>query len=526
MIRNRLSIGFGILLILVSTSLGSDYPLQSHKCGFPESAIELRRGSVLLSRGHDNLTESYVSEDGHFKIHYTFEGRDSVSTEQGFEDSVPIFVIEAAAAAERSYSMLTEDYGYSPPPSDGDIDGPELDIYIAELGSYYGWTRFDSYVGSPSYLEVDNNFSESWYNTHGLEALRVTIAHELFHAVQIGYSIPVFEQTNNVYWFEISSVWFEDVCYPDVNDYISYTQANFLRPQFPELNTNTGYHYGHGLFGQVLDKEYGWAGTDHIITSIWEDLEDREAIEVIDATLNSDLWNASLAEAMNDYALYNVFTGSRALAGEFYEDAALLPEIWAKTYVVDTDDLSFSELVEPLTINTCRIDIGEFGWYDARTNLSFGEGVIAQAVTFPFLQSSYISPQIFENNGVTLGKLTSQDYCLVIASQGPGETAVDVDFEITGELADITPLVQRITPNPFSYETRSIEVEFINAHPGILNLYVYNILGHEICHSRSYQSEGIKSISLDLPAGLAEGVYITAVKAGGKVYSRRFLILK
>jgi len=89
---------------------------------------------------------------------------------------------EAAIAADSAYSILVDELGFQPPMPDNGIDGDELDIYIKNWnGTYYGMTYFGNTAPSPTYLVVDNNYTEPGYATSGLEALRVTIAHEFFH---------------------------------------------------------------------------------------------------------------------------------------------------------------------------------------------------------------------------------------------------------------------------------------------------------------------------------------------------------
>jgi len=252
-----------IFVFLVSSLWGQD--IKAHKCGFSDVGTTLNRASSPQDR-YPDLDEFIISPSGNFKIHFTRAGYHAVMGSG--ESGTPEFVTEAGLAADSAYTLLVDELGFMAPLPDGDVDGPELDIYINNFGgSYYALTYYSGYYpnfsGIPTYMVIDNDFSESNYTTHGIEALKVTIAHEFFHMVQLRYAHPSDPAASNVFWYEISSVWFEELCYPDINDYLTYVESNFQAAQFPALD-NTNYMYGHGIFGQVLDQQYG---------KIWKVLE-------------------------------------------------------------------------------------------------------------------------------------------------------------------------------------------------------------------------------------------------------------
>ncbi len=317
-----------LLFLLLLPSLWGQ-SIRAHKCGFADQGMSLNRVNSLLDRNLDFLDESIISPSGEFRIHFTRTGDHAVT---GWEvTGIPEFVLEAAIAADSAYSIVVGELGFLPPLPDDGIDGPELDIYIKNWGgSYYGMTYFNNSAPSPTYLVVDNDYTESSYSTSGLEALQVTIAHEFFHMVQLRYAYPFDPVSSNVYWFEISSVWMEEKCYPEINDYHAYVKDNFAQVNFPNINDGSqgfAFSYGHGLFGQVLEAEFGKRNGKHIMLDIWENLSGKEATDNLEQVLSSSPWNSSLTNTLGKYALYNVFTGSRTINGQYYADAAQLPEI-------------------------------------------------------------------------------------------------------------------------------------------------------------------------------------------------------
>lgn len=154
----------------------------------------------------DNLPYEYISPEGQFKLHYTLEGYDAVSSESTNPDNVPDWIYYAAQYADRAYYVLMDSIGFEPPPTDT-IDGEQFDIYFLELGngnygySVYGATpnystiRDDDYY---SFLKIDNNLIGSGYTTTEYEALKITIAHEFFHCVQVGYRFDTSNYLENM----------------------------------------------------------------------------------------------------------------------------------------------------------------------------------------------------------------------------------------------------------------------------------------------------------------------------------------
>ena len=98
----------------------------------------------------------------------------------------------------------------------------------------------DLNIPGASYIEIDNSYEENMYLTSGLNTMRLTVAHEFFHAVQRSYR-------NNLsfgegYFWEMSSTWIEDIIVPDGNDYIYWVDNFFEKPY---LNHKVSFSSGH-----------------------------------------------------------------------------------------------------------------------------------------------------------------------------------------------------------------------------------------------------------------------------------------
>ncbi|MFQ5633129.1 MAG: MXAN_6640 family putative metalloprotease, partial [bacterium] len=205
-----------------------------------------RQNELKSSLARPSLPMNFISPSGVFRIHYSTTGVHRVDTTSTNGHGAPDYVWEAALAADQSYQMLVETLGFNAHLSDNGVDGPEFDIYIVNTRSvfsvsYYGATTPEERVGNgwTSYIAVENDFEENFF-TKGLDALRVTIAHEYFHAIHFSY----YFRDEDVFFYEMSSTWFEDEAYPEVNDYLQYLPQLFRTLDDP-LHKKDGWHeYG------------------------------------------------------------------------------------------------------------------------------------------------------------------------------------------------------------------------------------------------------------------------------------------
>ena len=184
--------------------------------------------SIVLDRP---MTQAfYVTPEGHFKIHYDTTGNNAIQVARDLGKDIPDWIYYTGQAYERGWNLLIDSLNYRIPPVDT-VDGNEIDIYIQELSNsfIYGQVLSDSeFVEDTinvSYIEMDNDFSEIIYFSNGLDGMRVTAMHLLFHVIQLGYTFRI----SDIWFFELSSTWFEDVGYDNVNDYIQYINLYYDR---------------------------------------------------------------------------------------------------------------------------------------------------------------------------------------------------------------------------------------------------------------------------------------------------------
>ena len=107
-----------------------------------------------------------------------------------------------------------------------------------------------------------NNYNGSVFQgITELENIKITAAHEFFHAIQFSYNC--FER----FWLmEATAVWSEDEIYNNINDHYRYMTAWFQNSS-RNIDDESNHMYGSFILFQYIDEHLG--GSD-MIKAIWE----------------------------------------------------------------------------------------------------------------------------------------------------------------------------------------------------------------------------------------------------------------
>lgn len=193
-------------------------------------------------------------------------------------------------------------------------------IYIQNLTAY-GGTQFDPppVIGQTceSFIEIDNDY-QGFYSP-GIEGLKVTAAHEFQHAIQLGaYG---YWGAENIYAYELTSTWFEDVVYPDVKDYFQYLH-NYFEGMSVGLSFNTGSYGGYErcIWAHYLAKKFG----PDVIREIWAQWT-QSFIVSVDTVLKKPAYGSNLESAFAEFNYWNYFTGDRADTAQYYPEGNHYP---------------------------------------------------------------------------------------------------------------------------------------------------------------------------------------------------------
>ena len=290
------------------------------------------------------LPETFDSPAGHFKIHYSIADSNVVYQPNVITNSfgVPDYVYWTAIIADSVYDQIINVMGYPAPlTDDGYPEGGDAryDIFLRNLpSSVLGQTWPDSidYDGdstqATSFIEIDNDYSFlSRYRNRPLDIVRVTLAHEYFHAVQFGMDwreadfIPVGQNVLFARpWMEMSAVWMEEILYDHINDYYGYLPSFFDSTKrsiekfsgFADLHPYasvvwplflTEYFDNNDMIRVIWEKcgELGY-GNDFLAAtqSVIDSLSGGNGVD----TAGTENW----ATAFREFSLWNYFTGERA----------------------------------------------------------------------------------------------------------------------------------------------------------------------------------------------------------------------
>lgn len=326
--------------------LGQSADDVQNKCGFPAVTHALRHRHELdgptisalqrvLSRP---VTEKSV-RSGMFRIHYDTTGVHAPAMLDSQYFRIPgtadQFADSVAAILAYVIRIETDSMGYLPPPPDnGEGGGTEYDIYIQELGgSSYGSTTPETPIISKpeggtftSFQIIDNDFDFVYpQHNRGMPALRVTIAHELHHAIQIGnYGY----WQGDIHFYEMTSVWLEDALYTDVNDYYQYLLGSSMNPghfRRPDITftSNAFIMYSRGVWCIFLAKRYG----RDVIRATWEQIRNARPLTAMDEALAQEPYNSNLRSAFAEWSAWNYFTKTRSDSVLYYPEGSAYPDV-------------------------------------------------------------------------------------------------------------------------------------------------------------------------------------------------------
>jgi hypothetical protein len=152
---------------------------------------------------------------------------------------------------------------YRKPVKDGHRGGSKkFDVYLKELGSegLYGYCAPEyrkpgtKWLAS-GYCVLDNDFAQAQYGAPPVQSLRVTAAHEFFHAIQFGY-----DYHEDPWLMEATATWMEERFADGVNDnrqYLPYGQVKQNGSSLDVFNPQGFNQYGNWSFFEFLSTHFG-----------------------------------------------------------------------------------------------------------------------------------------------------------------------------------------------------------------------------------------------------------------------------
>ncbi|MCH7859975.1 MAG: hypothetical protein IID14_09825 [Candidatus Marinimicrobia bacterium] len=510
------------ILALAGSLAGQSATLQGPKCGlFEHPKFRPLKAETLAPR--PDLQTSFISPDDQFEIHYDTTGANRVDLSSTPPDQVPDWVAQVAAALSHSRDLLL-DLGYAPAPDDGD---GRYDVYlVGDLPrGWYGVTDpagTDGEGRTTSFIKMDNDFaSDERYYTYGLDGARVTAAHEYFHAVQMGYKAV----TGDLFFYELASTWFEDIAFPEINDWVPWFQGgtgSFGRNPTQPLAGTDGYSVA--IFGHYLTEWYGLKFMLHL----WERFRSQGALAALRAELA--LQGGSLSGVWIDFVA-GLFLNGAESDYHFYPDQILLdpPVIDPPWILSDSLTLSFLRLREA-TANIQSLQMSKPSSLRLQIR-SVPESFTGRVV----LDSDGLTPYNLTDVPLYLSGLNSLSKIVVVVGAESGNldlnaTVIDTSYAIEFALDELAPNPVRPTRQGFSGLHLIYRVGEPLPHIE-QRVTIYNLLGQEVYRNGwvGDVGEGTHNLTVEIPAmrHWASGVYLLTLAIGSQhTFKRTFTVIQ
>jgi hypothetical protein len=250
------------------------------------------------------------------------------------------YVATVSSVVEQVWAEEVTGLGYRAPKSDltspDDGGSARLDVYLVDIGGdgLYGYCTSDDPNLSPSYAfwdvsaycVLDNDYHPDQYGyPDPMDPLRVTAAHELFHAVQFAYDFG-----EDGWLMEGTATWVEDEVYDGVDDNLQYLDASPLaQPLIPLDRSTSPRWYGTWIFWRFLAEYFDRVA---VVRSVWNRADgspagsDTYSTQALAATVNSQTiggtrWRFRWAFA--DFAVWNARPATHYDEGAAYPRATI-----------------------------------------------------------------------------------------------------------------------------------------------------------------------------------------------------------
>ena len=209
---------------------------------------------------------------------------DAPSLRDANRNRVPDWVDRTREVFATVWATQVGQFRYRRPLSDlrskNDGGSRKLDIYIADVGAdgLYGYCTTDDprrrlRRAVSAYCVVDDDFARSQFegSATGIRALKVTAAHEFFHAIQFA-----FDWREDLWLMEGTATWIEDEVYDGVNDNIQYLRTSPISERLFYLSIDyynqdpseidANYKYGVWIFWRYLSERFG----RDVVREVWQ----------------------------------------------------------------------------------------------------------------------------------------------------------------------------------------------------------------------------------------------------------------
>lgn len=260
---------------------------------------------TLLSRP---TTEVYV-DTPHFRVHYDMSGANMIYgwPATAYRDSV-------LAACEKAWNFYHVANTWQIPPPDGSGGGNSLiDCYVTDAGAAYGWTQAESAAPRwpddwTAFFVVDHAYDPPFSYVDRTIPMKITVAHEYHHVVQMGYT------TANKWWMENVSTFMEDEIYDPINDNYAYLPGYTNFPYQRLTTLNQSHEYGCFIWPTMIKERW----SHDVIRQIYNCSASGTAIlSCFDNTLVQ--FGTDFGSTAAEWGVWNFYTYTRSDGNHYLE---------------------------------------------------------------------------------------------------------------------------------------------------------------------------------------------------------------
>ncbi len=478
--------------------------------------------------------DSFV-DTAHFRIHYATSGSNMI-----YQWPNSAYLDTVKTAAEKAYARYVA-LGWQIPPSDGTAGGGNglIDIYVLKLSGVYGVTFPDVQDGRwpnsyTAFLEVDNDYAGFGYADRTLP-LKITVAHEYHHVIQMGYVVA------NRWWMENMATFEEDEVYPGTMDNCQYLPCYAGSP-YRKASTSDGcFEYGCFLWPRFLTDNW----TDALVRDVQACAATQGVFTCFDQVLNKV--SSTYSNALAEWQLWNFYTWARD-TGSHYHSAADYHVYLATDRTVTSYPISGQHPENPpeaAGAGVIRFD-HEIGSNDDVLTVGYDGPLCTRQVVLiskksgqDVFQETYMKLDQNGEGQVQISGWKGMDYAYLIVSmaQECGSAAQDFIFGAETSLGQTgvgEPLYTRTVnldqnvPNPFGPETR---INYRLAQAGPVSLLVFDAAGRQVrTLIHTSQDAGAYSIRWDgrddSGRSVAPGVYFYRLDTAGASGQRKMIVAR
>lgn len=475
------------------------------------------------------LPNSFLSPRGFFRVHYTNSGTDAVQYD----------INQLAIALDSAYRYEVNFLGYPAPPSDGTAGGDgAYDVYVRNLGNLYGQTSSENNVSTSrwtSYMEIDNDFAG--FYTQGINAARVTAAHEFHHSIQMGNYAPQTGgsaiRNSDLFYYEITSTAMEEFVYDTINDYYAYMSSYFRYPDTP-FPQNNGYNLA--IWNIFLKDVFGF----NILKRQWELMPTIDALKAMNNSIIEA--GSNFGQAMNLFGIWTYFTNSRSVTGQYFEEASNYP------LITPTTTVNFGQQQQ-----TYAMSLGPTANYFLRVNLPENDGTFISIFSNSDVQKAIdnsnqvmdFSMTVFNDNN-SGAQILNDEYSVTFDRQNQPNwnnagilNNIIVYSDSSGSVSDVEDKMF-FYPSPYRYSQsngKGITVVFDsdNLTKNEIDFYVYStslslIYSEKVSVINSYTKNSKRYFEIiwdgldSYENKLASGIYIVIIKIDSEIKTGKLVI--